>query len=177
MRGARRAGVLGADTTGVDGRPKRTRRELPTSPISPLQIPASGKVPLGARSSIGNNGGGPSRKNKPQRCSICKEWGHKSRTCRLAPGKGALCLPCAFIPAIPLSLRARSALPTQTPPPPCPLAPASLSHPHLVSQQRQSPTLTARPSSWTSSAKAFAWVHRVWRGPRSHLLLEFIMAT
>ena len=74
----------------------------------------------------------------------------------------------AFIPAIPLSLRARSALPTQTPPPPCPLAPASLSHPHLVSQ-RQSPTLTARPSSWTSSAKAFAWVHRVWRGPRSHL--------
>lgn len=84
------SGVLGAHTTGVDGRPKRTRRELHAgSPVSPLQLPASGKVPLGARSSIGNNGGGPSRKNKPQRCSICKEWGHKSRTCRLAPGRAS----------------------------------------------------------------------------------------
>ena len=27
--------------------------------------------------------GQPTRKNKPQRCSICKEWGHKSRTCKL----------------------------------------------------------------------------------------------
>ena len=30
---------------------------------------------------------GLSRKNRPQRCSICKETGHKSRTCRLATGK------------------------------------------------------------------------------------------
>jgi len=33
------------------------------------------------------NNMGLSRKNKPQRCSICKECGHKSRTCRLATGK------------------------------------------------------------------------------------------
>ena len=91
MRCAMRADMLGVETTGVNSPPKRMRHELHVgSPVSPLQLPASGKVPLGARSSSGNNnGGGPSRKNKPQRCSICKEWGHKSRTCRLAPGKGA----------------------------------------------------------------------------------------
>jgi hypothetical protein len=82
--------MLGVETTGINSPPKRMRHELDVgSPVSPLQLPASGKVPLGARSSSGNNGGGPSRKNKPQRCSICKEWGHKSRTCRLAPGKAS----------------------------------------------------------------------------------------
>jgi len=43
------------------------------------------------RSSPPRSGGvGLSRKNRPQRCSICKECGHKSRTCRLANGKGDL---------------------------------------------------------------------------------------
>ena len=44
--------------------------------------------PSSGSASGANVGGGPSRKNKPQRCSICKEMGHKARTCRLAPGKG-----------------------------------------------------------------------------------------
>ena len=85
--------------------PKRQRHESPVgSPVSTLQIPRSGKVPPPAiehsadlspssspssgSASGANVGGGPSRKNKPQRCSICKEMGHKARTCRLAPGKG-----------------------------------------------------------------------------------------
>jgi len=38
-------------------------------------------------SSSHQSGVGLSRKNKPQRCSICKETGHKSRTCRFATGK------------------------------------------------------------------------------------------
>ena len=37
----------------------------------------------------GGMGGSLSRKNKPQRCSICKECGHKSRTCRFAQTHGA----------------------------------------------------------------------------------------
>lgn len=44
----------------------------------------------GQRSPQRSHGGvGLSRKNRPQRCSICKECGHKSRTCRFAQGKGA----------------------------------------------------------------------------------------
>jgi len=42
----------------------------------------------GQRSPQRSHGGvGLSRKNRPQRCSICKECGHKSRTCRFAQGK------------------------------------------------------------------------------------------
>jgi len=83
--------LLRVRTSGVDSPPKRMKHEVHVgSPVSPLHLPASGKVPMEhARSSSGNNGGGPSRKNKPQRCSICKEWGHKSRTCRLGPGKAS----------------------------------------------------------------------------------------
>ena len=107
-------------STGFESPPKRQRHETPVgSPISVLQIPPSGEVPPptiehSASSSLGpsssgassaNIGGGPSRKNKPQRCSICKEWGHKSRTCRMAPGKGKP----------PLSGIPRSASPTPTP--------------------------------------------------------------
>lgn len=35
----------------------------------------------------GHHGQGLSRKNRPQRCSICKECGHKSRTCKFAGAK------------------------------------------------------------------------------------------
>lgn len=79
--------TLRVRTGGLDSPSKRMKHEPAHvgSPVSPLQLPASGHVPAESRS--GNNGGGPSRKNKPQRCSICKEWGHKSRTCRLAPGR------------------------------------------------------------------------------------------
>jgi len=37
--------------------------------------------------SSSHNGQGLSRKNRPQRCSICKETGHKSRTCKFAGTK------------------------------------------------------------------------------------------
>ena len=37
-----------------------------------------------------NGTGSYSRKNKPQRCSVCKECGHKSRTCKWAPGRSAM---------------------------------------------------------------------------------------
>lgn len=63
--------------------------------MEPLQIaPASPKSPKTASPasspSSGGSGAHLSRKNKPQRCSICKECGHKSRTCRFAQGsKGA----------------------------------------------------------------------------------------
>lgn len=35
----------------------------------------------------------PSRKNKPQRCSICKGSGHKSRTCKMNPARAAVGAP------------------------------------------------------------------------------------
>ena len=176
--------MLGVETTGINSPPKRMRHELDVgSPVSPLQLPASGKVPLGARSSSGNNGGGPSRKNKPQRCSICKEWGHKSRTCRLAPGKGACPTPLPFAfppptthsPARPPTLLGPPS-PTHTPPSPRSLVLASLSHPHLVSQ-RQSYTQTASRSFWTSSAKLCMdkAVQSALARPRS--TLECIVAT
>jgi len=83
--------MLRVRTSGMGSPSKRARHEPMHvgSPVSPLELPASGAVPLERSSS--HNGGGPSRKNKPQRCSICKDWGHKSRTCsmryRLDPGK------------------------------------------------------------------------------------------
>ena len=46
----------------------------------------------------GSTGGSLSRKNKPQRCSICKECGHKSRTCRFAQTAGARVRPTPTIP-------------------------------------------------------------------------------
>ena len=48
------------------------------------------------RSSLGSagHGQGLSRKNRPQRCSICKGTGHKSRTCKFAgKGESAAALP------------------------------------------------------------------------------------
>ena len=46
-----------------------------------------------------HGGAGLSRKNRPQRCSICKETGHKSRTCRFAQGKGT-----PLAPPLPLAI-------------------------------------------------------------------------
>ena len=105
-------------STGFETPKRQRHESPVGSPVSTLQIPRSGKVPPPAiehsadlspsfspssgrasganvvggpssgSASGANVGGGPSRKNKPQRCSICKEMGHKARTCRLAPGKG-----------------------------------------------------------------------------------------
>ena len=105
-------------STGFETPKRQRRESPVGSPVSTLQIPPSGEVPppaiehsadlspsfspssgsasganvVGGPSSGSASGanvvGGPSRKNKPQRCSICKEMGHKARTCRLAPGKG-----------------------------------------------------------------------------------------
>lgn len=50
--------------------------------LGPLDSEVSTRDTATARSSC--SGGALSRKNKPQRCSICKECGHKSRTCKLA---------------------------------------------------------------------------------------------
>lgn len=68
------------------------------SPVSTMDMPAdfspSGKYVSPKYSPPSPSSGhaspaatGLSRKNKPQRCSICKECGHKSRTCRFAQGK------------------------------------------------------------------------------------------
>ena len=77
--------------------PRATRAATPS-----LALPADIDIPLkqpspsfsdssrGDRSPQRNGSVGLSRKNRPQRCSICKECGHKSRTCRFAQGnKGA----------------------------------------------------------------------------------------
>ncbi|KAL1510443.1 hypothetical protein AB1Y20_006750 [Prymnesium parvum] len=53
------------------------------SPISTIDLIPSMDIDVGAPDSPSSrNSGGLSRKNKPQRCSICKECGHKSRTCK-----------------------------------------------------------------------------------------------
>uniref|UniRef100_A0A7S0QBK1 Uncharacterized protein n=1 Tax=Coccolithus braarudii TaxID=221442 RepID=A0A7S0QBK1_9EUKA len=64
------------------------------SPISPIELGANTvdfalpPAELAERDDGGFGGGGSySRKNKPQRCSICKECGHKSRTCKWATGR------------------------------------------------------------------------------------------
>jgi len=65
------------------------------SPVSPIELGANTvefalpPAELSQRNSGINSVGSYSRKNKPQRCSICKECGHKSRTCKWAPGRGA----------------------------------------------------------------------------------------
>jgi len=68
--------------------------ELDYMPVEKLASPSSSSEgsPRGERSPPRSSGGGGnsvglSRKNRPQRCSICKECGHKSRTCRFAQGK------------------------------------------------------------------------------------------
>uniref|UniRef100_A0A7S4BK08 Uncharacterized protein n=2 Tax=Chrysotila carterae TaxID=13221 RepID=A0A7S4BK08_CHRCT len=55
----------------------------PTSTVELDTLPYN----LDKRGGPGGIGGAYSRKNKPQRCSICKECGHKSRTCKFAPGR------------------------------------------------------------------------------------------
>jgi len=72
----------------------KDKEPTPTgSPRSTLDLslepprPAQRKHSSSASHHSSQNGMGLSRKNKPQRCSICKECGHKSRTCRLATGK------------------------------------------------------------------------------------------
>jgi hypothetical protein len=98
------------------------------SPVSTLELPAdfashtpSSKPSSGASSPKGSpshasshaGGGSLSRKNKPQRCSICKECGHKSRTCRLAQSKGARSprpAPRVLTQRRPLAMRAKPSL-------------------------------------------------------------------
>ena len=57
-------------------------------------------VPAGAQAQVVGPDGRPakghsSRKNKPQRCSVCGGIGHKSRTCSMAvtPNSQAMCPP------------------------------------------------------------------------------------
>jgi len=72
------------------------------SPVSTLEMSVDFGVPLSSCPSPKRTESSPpsppseenvssspglSRKNRPQRCSICKECGHKSRTCRFAQGK------------------------------------------------------------------------------------------
>ena len=57
-----------------------------TKPHAPAK-PAVSKTAKGSAKAKSHGAAalvGLSRKNKPQRCSICKECGHKSRTCRWA---------------------------------------------------------------------------------------------
>mmetsp|Transcript_20032 Transcript_20032/g.46242 ORF Transcript_20032/g.46242 Transcript_20032/m.46242 type:complete len:179 (-) Transcript_20032:589-1125(-) len=63
------------------------------SPVSPIELGtntvdfALPPAELSQRDGGINSAGLYSRKNKPQRCSVCKECGHKSRTCKWAPGR------------------------------------------------------------------------------------------
>ena len=97
---------LSGEHEGFSNRHKRIKRMHVRSPVSTLDYNSDVDVPMFKQGSpsfsdSGDSRGSPgspqrthgsvglSRKNRPQRCSICKECGHKSRTCRFAPGNKA----------------------------------------------------------------------------------------
>ena len=96
----------GGGSARAYGKKHKLAHDMPMvgSPVSTLEMSVDFGVPLSSCPSPKRTESSPpsppseenvssspglSRKNRPQRCSICKECGHKSRTCRFAQGKGA----------------------------------------------------------------------------------------
>uniref|UniRef100_A0A7S4HH25 Uncharacterized protein n=1 Tax=Prymnesium polylepis TaxID=72548 RepID=A0A7S4HH25_9EUKA len=73
---------------GLPNKRPKSEHMIVGSPVSTMDPLPSMDIDVSVPDSPNsrNNGGGLSRKNKPQRCSICKECGHKSRTCKFAQG-------------------------------------------------------------------------------------------